>query len=74
VSGKRRPPTATPEWAFVPVTPAGTACTWLASPTADAAWDRLVTDAAHMPYKTREGFEARGYTVERWPAEAVGYW
>ena len=48
---------------FVPVTPAGTPCTWLASPTEKEAWRRLLIDAAHMPYKTKENFIKRGYTV-----------
>lgn len=51
---------------FVPVTPGGTACVWLASPTEEEAWAKLLKDAAHMPYKTVEGFKARGYTVEEW--------
>lgn len=49
---------------FVPVTPGGTPCFWLASNTEDEAWEKLIVDAAHMPYKTKEGFVARGYTVE----------
>ena len=51
---------------YVPVTPAGTPCTWLSSKTEDKAWAALLKDAAHMPYKTVENFKLRGYTVERW--------
>lgn len=49
---------------YIPITPGGTPCTWLASETEDAAWKRLLIDAAHMPYKTKENFVKRGYTVE----------
>jgi hypothetical protein len=51
---------------FIPVTPAGTPCTWLESRTEDEAWDKLLKDAAHMPYDGRKDFEERGYTVEDW--------
>lgn len=57
---------AKPGFVYVPVTPGGTACVWLMSPTEDEAWSRLLKDAAHMPYKGKEGFQRRGYTVERW--------
>lgn len=48
---------------FVPITPAGTPCTWLMSKTEKEAWERLLKDAAHMPYKTKANFQKRGYTV-----------
>ena len=48
---------------YIPVTPAGTACTWLASETEDEAWEELLKDAAHMPYDGKQGFIERGYTV-----------
>ena len=48
---------------YIPVTPAGTACTWLASETEDEAWEELLKDAAHMPYDVKQGFIERGYTV-----------
>jgi len=51
---------------YVPCTPAGTPCTWLESKTEDEAWQRLLKDAAHMPYKTIENLKERGYTVEPW--------
>lgn len=51
---------------YVPVTPGGTACDWLASATEDKAWERLLIDAAHMPYKDKQAFINRGYTVEKW--------
>jgi hypothetical protein len=51
---------------YVPVTPAGTPCTWLASKTEKQAIERLLEDAAHMPYTSWEEFQKRGYTIERW--------
>lgn len=51
--------------AFIPYTPAGTPCTWLAATTEDQAWANLLEDAAHMPYKTIENFKKRGYIVEQ---------
>ena len=50
---------------YVPVTPGGTPCTWLASTTEAEAWAKLLKDAAHMPYVGIEGFKKRGYTVEK---------
>jgi hypothetical protein len=49
---------------YVPVTPGGTYCFWMASKTEDQAWARLLIDAAHMPYKGKAGFQRIGYTVE----------
>lgn len=49
---------------FVPVTPGGTPCTWLAADTKEQAIKNLLEDAAHMPYKTWENFQKRGYTIE----------
>lgn len=49
---------------WIPVTPGGTVCYWLASNTEDKAWAALLKDAAHMPYGTKERFVERGYTVE----------
>lgn len=49
---------------YVPVTPGGTPCAWLASATEAEAWKKLLEDAAHMPYRGIEGFKKRGYTVE----------
>lgn len=54
---------------YVPVTPAGTPLVELEAATEDEAWNNLMRDASHMPYKTREGFEARGYSVEFWPTD-----
>lgn len=54
------------EVAYVPITPAGTALTWLAASTRGIAWSNLLKDASHMPYKDVEGFQARGYRVEAW--------
>lgn len=50
---------------YVPVTPAGTPCTWLAAKTEQEAWRKLLRDAAHMPYRGVEGFKQRGYTIAR---------
>ena len=49
---------------YVPVTPAGTVCTWLESDTEDKAWEALMIDAMHMPYIDKQDFVDRGYTVE----------
>lgn len=51
---------------FFPETPGGTVLTHLRSRTENEAWNKLLKDAAHMPYKTKEGFIARGYKVLRW--------
>lgn len=51
---------------FVPITPAGSPCIWLASDTEEDAWKALLKDASRMPYKDKEGFEEVGYTVARW--------
>ncbi len=49
---------------YAPITPGGTCCGWLMSDTEDAAWSKLLLDAAHMPYNGVAGFKERGYTVE----------
>lgn len=49
---------------YYPVTPGGSILVHLESNTEDEAWEKLLTEASHMPYDGREGFEARGYTVE----------
>lgn len=51
---------------FVPITPAGTPLAHLESRTEEEAWEKLLKDAAHMPYKGKQGFVDRGYTVEGW--------
>lgn len=50
---------------YVPVTPAGTELDWLESRTEEEAWNKLLVDGSHMPYKTKENFIKRGYTVEK---------
>lgn len=50
---------------FVPCTPGGSMCFHLESNTEAAAWKKLLKDAAHMPYKTKENFIKRGYSVVR---------
>lgn len=51
---------------FVPYTPGGTPLMHLKSKTEEQAWQKLLQEAAHMPYKGKEGFQKRGYTVEQW--------
>lgn len=51
---------------FIPFTPAGSCLMHLAAPSEKEAWENLLRDAAHMPYKTKERFQQRGYTVESW--------
>lgn len=54
---------------YVPVTSDGSLCTHLEADTEDGAWDNLLEDAAHMPYRDKTEFMARGYTVmemENW--------
>ncbi|HET8688931.1 MAG TPA: hypothetical protein VFM18_20165 [Methanosarcina sp.] len=48
---------------FTPVTPAGTELNWLESKTEEEAWNALLKDASHMPYKNKEELVERGYTV-----------
>ena len=48
---------------YAPVTPSGTILDWLISSSEEEARDKLLKDAAHMPYKGKEGFSERGYTV-----------
>jgi len=49
---------------YIPETPGGTILFHLTSDTEDEAWRKLMVDAAHMPYVTREDFIERGYRVE----------
>lgn len=49
---------------YVPVTPGGTLCFWLTSDTEDEAWDKLLKDTAHMPYRSKTELQERGYCVE----------
>lgn len=60
---------------YVPVTPGFTAIIYgvgalggklLAAKTREQAIKNLLIDAAHMPYKTWENFQKRGYTIEKW--------
>jgi hypothetical protein len=48
---------------WFPVTPGGTLVTWLPADTAEEAWAKLLEDAKHMPYKGKQGFKDRGYSV-----------
>lgn len=56
------------KYAFFPETPGGTVLMHLESKTEAEAWKKLMKDAAHMPYKTKENFIKRGYKVLRWEA------
>ncbi len=56
---------------FMPITPGGTICVWLESKTEIEAWDKLLKDVAHMPYKTKQEFIERGYTVEEFPEMVI---
>ena len=51
---------------FIPETPGGSVLMHLKARTENEAWAKLLKDAAHMPYKTKEGFIRRGYSVNRW--------
>lgn len=54
------------ELKWVPLTPAGTVLSHLMASTREQAIKNLMHDAAHMPYKTWENFEKRGYRVEEY--------
>ena len=56
---------------FVPVTPGGTVIVGLAARTRDVAINRLLIDAAHMPYGTWKNFELRGYSIEEYDDDAI---
>lgn len=49
---------------FIPVTPGGTVVFELKAENEKKAWNKLLKDAAHMPYKGVQGFKDRGYKVE----------
>jgi hypothetical protein len=49
---------------YYPVTPAGSVLMHLLSKTRAVAIERLMREAAHMPYKTWGDFQRRGYTIE----------
>jgi len=51
------------QYGYVPITPGGTIITHLARDTEEQAWNALIKEAAHMPYKTKENFIKRGYEV-----------
>ena len=51
------------EVVYVPETPGGTLCMWLASKTEEEAWQKLEKDTAHMPYKDRDALKQRGYNI-----------
>lgn len=57
---------------YVPCTPGGSFLMHLKSKTEQQAIDRLLKDAAHMPYAGWEGFKARGYTIEKLEALTRG--
>jgi hypothetical protein len=49
---------------YIPVTPGGSLCMNLESNSESEAWEKLMKEASHMPYQTKEDFQNRGYTVE----------
>ena len=49
---------------YVPFTPAGSCLMHLASKTEEIAWEKLLDEAAHMPYDGIEAFKQRGYSVK----------
>jgi len=51
---------------YIPETPGGTILFHLESETEQQAWDKLLEEASHMPYKTIENFKKRGYLVEEY--------
>jgi hypothetical protein len=63
------PPKASKPWArrftYVPVTPAGSFLMHLRSDTRAEAIRKLLKDAQHMPYKTWENFQKRGYSIHK---------
>ena len=50
---------------YIPVTPGGSVLMHLESATEPEAWDKLLVDASHMPYKTKDNFIKRGYSVDK---------
>ena len=51
--------------AYVPVTPGGSLIMHLEAKSEEEAWNKLLKDAGHMPYKNKEGFIKRGYTIAK---------
>jgi hypothetical protein len=60
---------------YVPITPGGTPVAYgagcrmgkvNAARTEKKAWENLMKDAAHMPYRNKQEFIERGYTIEVW--------
>lgn len=49
---------------YVPFTPGGSMLAHLESNTEDEAWNKLMIEAAHMPYTNKQAFIDRGYTIE----------
>lgn len=56
---------------YIPFTPAGSCLAHLKSNSEAKAWEKLLKDAAHMPYDGIEGFKQRGYTVEEFSDEDI---
>lgn len=48
---------------YIPATPAGTLLLHIKAESEEAAWRNLMIDACFLPYRTKEGFQARGYEV-----------
>jgi hypothetical protein len=52
---------------FIPSTPSGTLLDDLEADTENGAWRKLVQSASrNMPYRTKQDFIKRGYTVDEW--------
>lgn len=52
-----------PKGWYVPMTPAGSLLPHLRATDEKKAWNKLMKDAAHMPYKGLNAFKQRGYAV-----------
>ena len=53
----------TTEFCYFPETPAGTVLINLRAKTEQGAWDKLMHEARHMPYRNKTEFIERGYKV-----------
>lgn len=58
---------------FIPRTPAGSMLVDLEADTKEEAIQNLLDAASHMPYKTWENFEKRGYEIVETDYDDMGY-
>lgn len=49
---------------YVPVTPGGSVLMHLEAKSEKQAWNNLLKDVRHMPYRSVKDLQERGYTVE----------